>query len=359
MRHLSDLVRGIRGNWPVEGGLTLDFSGQRYTLMTNEPRLVEQLREYFGEFVSEGGRVGQVVTAHEAPVPDFGLLFTQKAPDPGKSKIKEESVDVNGGRIVRKRLTGMCFLFGDGDHLAVGPCVENVNQVINFINNRYIADRLNAGCLLGHAAAVMHQGRGIAIAGISGAGKSTLALHMMGRGATFVSNDRLMVERNGGGLAMHGVAKLPRINPGTALSIQELRSVVAPDRRKKYEAMPAEKLWGIEDKHDVCIDRCFGPGRMKLAGPLDVLVILNWKRDGGMMRIRTAGEGDFERLLPHFMKSEGLFYIPGNGARFRDTGLNAYADLLRDCRVVEISGGVDFKAATAACLFMLSQRADA
>ena len=61
-----------------------------------------------------------------------------KTPDPGKTKIKEEYVDLDDGRIVRKRLTGMLFVFGGGQNVAVGPCGANLNQVINFINNRYI-----------------------------------------------------------------------------------------------------------------------------------------------------------------------------------------------------------------------------
>lgn len=41
-------------------------------------------------------------------------------PDPGKSKVKEEYADFPDGRLVRKRLTGMVFVFGEGDHLAMG-----------------------------------------------------------------------------------------------------------------------------------------------------------------------------------------------------------------------------------------------
>ena len=64
-------------------------------------------------------------------------------------------------------------------HAAVGPCLANDNQIVNFINNRLIEVRLRAGDLLFHAAGVARNGRGLALAGFSGAGKSTLALAIM------------------------------------------------------------------------------------------------------------------------------------------------------------------------------------
>ena len=70
------------------------------------------------------------------------------------------------------------------------------------------------------------------MAGFSGAGKSTLALHVMSLGATFVSNDRVMVAEtpanDSGAPMMYGVAKHPRINPGTAMNNPDL-AVAARD----------------------------------------------------------------------------------------------------------------------------------
>ena len=54
---------------------------------------------------------------------------------------------------MRKRLTGMVFLMADGLNLAVGPCLANVNQVVNFVNSRYIEHLLRSGGLLCHASA--------------------------------------------------------------------------------------------------------------------------------------------------------------------------------------------------------------
>jgi HprK-related kinase B len=255
--------------------------------------------------------------------------------------------------VVRKRLTGMHFLFGQGENVAVGPCLDNANQVINFVNNRFIEWKLNRGGFLGHAAGVRWGERGMSLAGFSGAGKSTLALHLMSKGTTFISNDRIMVEPNGGGLLMYGVAKQPRINPGTALNNPDLHCIVEPDLRDKFLSMPQDELWQLEHKYDALIDECYGPGRFELRCPMDALVILNWKREDAPMRAALVDPRERTDLLPAFMKSTGLFYPPDNPARREDPGIEAYVELLARTSVIEIAGGVDFDRASDVCLHFM------
>jgi HprK-related kinase B len=276
-----------------------------------------------------------------------------KQPDPGKTKIKEEFFNLPDGRIVRKRLTGMAFIFGEGENLAIGPCEENSNQVINFINNRFIELQLNQGSFLGHAAAVLHKGRGLALAGFSGMGKSTLALHLVSKGATFVSNDRLLVTNSSETLKMTGVAKLPRINPGTALNNPSLDKVIPPEEKKQFAALPPAELWGLEHKYDVFIDECFGSKKFVLSGPMDGLVILNWQRNDTPVQIKKANLSEQKDLLPAFMKATGLFYLSKSIAKKRDPTLEEYIDLLTGCEVYEVSGGVDFDGVSEACLEFL------
>jgi HprK-related kinase B len=293
------------------------------------------------------------VTIHDAPAPEFAAAFAVKPPDPGKTKVKEEFLDLPDGRIVRKRLTGMVFVFGEGDNAAVGPCRDHLNQVINFINNRHIQWALCRGCLLGHAAGVLRKNRGLALAGFSGAGKSTLALHIMNLGATFVSNDRLMVAPEGDGLHMHGVAKLPRINPGTVLNNPSLESVMTPEERAEFAALPVRELWNLEHKYDADIETCFGPDRFRLDGPMHALAILDWKPGGGETKVRRVSLGDRRDLLPAFMKSTGLFFAPEAGCRMPEPTEDAYADLLSRCGVLEFSGGIDFEKAARICVRFL------
>jgi HprK-related kinase B len=58
-------------------------------------------------------------------------------------------------------------------------------------------------------------------------------------------------------------------------------------------------------------------------------------------------------LLPAFMKSVGLFFEMDDPACDMDFSEAAYLDLLKDCPALEITGGIDFEAASQACLNFL------
>jgi len=352
---MSTIADMLSGGLLATHELYLDLGDCRIRLNTNAPELVAVLDGYFGSFVAGPGPVDVMLTAFEAESPSIPLDLQVKEPDPGKDKIKEEYADLPGGRLVRKVLTGMVFLFGQDVNLAVGPCLNNPNQIVNFINNRYIEHKLNQDCLLGHSAAVAHlkdgRMRGLALAGFSGAGKSTLAMHVMSRGALFVSNDRLLVRGNGTGVNMFGVAKLPRINPGTALNNPDLAGVVPDLEREQFLELEGDDLWGLEHKYDVFLDKCFGEGRFVLSAPMHGLVVLNWQRGAGESSIRFVKAAERPDLLPAFMKAAGLFYLPPDSVEnWRDPGLEQYTALLSRCDLVEITGGVDFDRAADFCL---------
>ena len=82
------------------------------------------------------------------------------------------------------------------------------------------------------------------------------------------------------------------------------------------------------------------------------LALLNWKRDAGPMTARVVDPALRTDLLPAFMKSTGLFFQPRNGVP-RDQPMEAYAEALSRCTVVEFSGGIDFDAAADICLDFL------
>ncbi len=320
---------------------------------SNSRALLEKLAYYFKDFLHPPENPDIVILAVEQSPPDLGLDFTVKTPDPGKTKIKEEYFDAPDGRVVRKRLTTMQFLFGAEHHLAIGPCLKNDNQVINFVNNRYIEWCLRSDHLLCHAAAVTHNGQGLAMAGRSGKGKSTLSLRFMAQGTTFVSNDRLMIKNGPEGLRMTGVAKLPRINPGTILHNDHLLHIIEPSERETLAALPGEELWKLEQKYDVFLDQCFGPGRFQLSAPMNGLLLLNWEFGAGPFRLERIDPAERLDLLEGFMKPAGLFYLPLGDDPPPDRPHQDYLDVLGDCPVYELSGGIDFEGAATACLKLL------
>jgi HprK-related kinase B len=353
----KEITDGFRTAYPAEYRIYLDFGTCKIEVAANLKTIADGLADYFGDFVGNAGGSDIFITVHEAPPPEFPFQFTVKPPDPGKTKIKEEYVALSGFRIVRKRLTDMVFVFGHGEHLAAGPCLENMNQVVNFINNRYIEWKLCQGCLLGHAAAVIWKSKGLALAGFSGAGKSTLALELMNHGAVFVSNDRLMIKKTSSGnppLFMYGVAKLPRINPGTILNNPNLIHLMSDEEQKQFSQLPKDKLWKLEHKYDAPIDKCFGQKRFILDAQMHGLVILNWKKDGsGDISVRQVNLSERKDLLPAFMKSAGLFFLPHNGCEMPAPTPENYIEFLSGCSVLEITGRADFEKAANACISFL------
>ena len=351
----STIVDKFRAEFPATESIFIDFGGCIIETRVNSSELLDDLNNYFKEFLADVDKGDILITAHECPAVDLGLEYSVKQPDPGKTKIKEEFYNLPDGREVYKRITGMIFAFGGDENIAIGPCIENSNQLINFINNRFIEYKLNNGSLLGHAAGVLKNGRGIAMAGFSGMGKSTLALHLMSRGTTFVSNDRIMAEDNGDSLTMYGVAKQPRINPGTALNNPDLTCIVSSEDKERFLSMPKEELWELEHKYDALIDECYGKNKFVLKAPLSALVILNWKRDSSETVVKKVDPKERKDLLPAFMKSTGLFYLPDSPEKRDDPDIDAYAELLSKTTLIEISGGVDFDKAADACLRFMDE----
>jgi HprK-related kinase B len=168
-----------------------------------------------------------------------------------------------------------------------------------------------------------------------------------------VSNDRLMVRRDGDGVLMSGVAKLPRINPGTALNNPDLSQVLEPDEREHFASLGLDELWSLEHKYDVYLDQCYGPNRFRLQGSMHALAILNWQRGHGEPLVRQVDPAQRLDLLSAFKKEPGLFYlVDGQEPDFSD---HAYLKALEGVVVLEISGGVDFAAAVDGCLQVLER----
>jgi HprK-related kinase B len=356
---IQDARRQLEKSFATSCQLRLLFGDCRIDILTNSKLLNQNLAHYFKPFIASGqmNSPHMSVYAFEGETPEWSFEFTIKQPDPGKTKIKEEFVDFPDGRLVRKKLTGMLFLFGGGTNLAVGPCVRNSNQVINFINNRFMEWKLNQGFFLAHASGVIWKGVGIAMAGFPGMGKSTLALHLMSRGARFVSNDRLLFKKEKPGLNMLGVAKLPRINPGTALNNPHLTNVMPPDERERFADLTIEELWDLEHKYDVFIDGCFGKDKFVLSTPMNLIVMLNWNRKESAINSHFVSFADRRDLLGAFMKSPGLFYEPEEVETQANLSEENYIDQLHGIPVLEISGGVNFdEAAKAISLIINSEK---
>jgi len=340
--------RLIDGNRLVDTALDLIFGDWRIRIRSNDQTLLERLAGYFGPYVTALGEVDAEVIAVECPPPELGLTFIDWRREAGKTGRKDSYLDLSNGRLVRKVRTGMVFLQHTCWRIAAGPCLANDNQLINFINSQYMNHLQQRGWLLCHAAALERDGRALGLAGFSGGGKSTLMLNLMEQPEwRYLTNDRLLIRQRGGSVECRGIPKMPRVNPGTLLHNPRLTNLLDEERAASLRSLPRDRLWSLEEKHDVMIAKHYGPDRLAQEARLAHLVILNWSHSGGhparLVPVDVMQRGD---LLDAVMKSPGPFYQAADGRFQGDTmplHAEAYRRALQAVTVHEVTGRIDFE----------------
>lgn len=166
-----------------------------------------------------------------------------------------------------------------------------------------------------HASAVVWRGQGIAFLGRSGAGKTTLALELCRRGASFLADDVLALERGPDGVLGH---------PGTPVAAVNR---AAPARRLDERATTI-------DRRVISINRRERVVRMSGArqpAPLAALFLLDRRADGPQHPC-------FERLDdPRTLLASTFNFVLGSPERLR--GLLDVCALLAALRVERVLAG--------------------
>lgn len=338
----------VLANHPcIDESLNLGFGDFKLQVKSNNQQLINEMRGYFEAFlISHNETDAKTIYVFESEMSQPDVEFKDWQRDPGKAGRKDAYVDTPDGRLCWKVRTGMNYVLSNEFRIAYGPALANISQAINFTLNQHLEWIMNQGGLICHAAAVAHKGSGIAISAFSGGGKSTTALHLMNLGLDFVSNDRLFIQAKDSQPIMTGIAKQPRINPGTILNNETLVSILPEERAAELKLMPKEELWQLEEKYDAMIDDLYGKGRFKLQTKIHAHVILNWKHDSTEpTQLKKVDIQQREDLLAAIMKSPGPFYVDKDGigwANGRDVDKQQYLDTLSHIDVYEISGKIDF-----------------
>lgn len=326
----------------------LDMGFCSCRIRSNSKELLARLADYFSSVVRNVATPTFEVTAIESSPQDASDKFIDWKREPGKTGRKDSYIDLDGARLIRKVRTGMVFYQGRERSVAIGPCLEHDNQVINFINNQIMTWLQQRDWLICHAACVVKQGQAFAVAGFSGGGKSTLMLEMLEREAVkFLTNDRLFIKGSENGVEATGIPKLPRINPGTIVHNPRLKPMLTKAQQAAYLALPKDELWELEDKFDADIDALYGTDRIQYQAPLQALLILNWSRNEQTQP--TLNPVDLRQrpdLLEAVMKSPGPFYQDKDG-QFIDDDFSfdeqAYLRVLDNIDIYEATGGIDFQ----------------
>ena len=338
----------IQENSLLERALFLQCGECAIRVQSNSVELLEKLQQYFSNLVIDQSPADLTVIVIESAALELPYHFKDWPREAGKKGRKDSYYDVEGARLIRKTRTGMVFLQSDNCKIAAGPSLANTNQVINFINSQHMIWLQQRDWLICHAAGVVHKNHSYAIAGFSGGGKSTFMLRLMNDDSIdFLSNDRLFI-RHQKTVDAEGIAKLPRINPGTIVNNPRLQALIPEAERNQLLSLPKQQLWDIEEKYDVDIESVYGPGRIAISKPLQAFIVLNWQHNSE--HAFDVNKVDLEHrqdLLPAIMKSSGPFYQDTKGqflTNFNDRNEVRYLQILSQVDIYEVSGQIDFDA---------------
>jgi HprK-related kinase B len=257
-------------------------------------------------------------------------------------KGKDAFLDLPSGRLVRKMRTGVTISIQEDFLSSVwtmrGPVNRNFSQVVNMIGNIYGLHQMDRAASMIHASAVADsEGRAIAIMAQSGMGKSSVAVRLMEQGFDFISNDRVILDApaTSDNVIAHGLPKLPRVNPGTLLDGEHTRVILDPASRDRYEALPREQLWEIEEKYDLEVDRVLGR-RWLLSGELSAVLVLNWQHGGEGIRLQKLTASQALAEFKHVSKDFGVFDL-----RLVSRSDAAPAETARRVPVYRVTGRAD------------------
>ena len=339
--------------------IRLHFADLSVVVHSNEAMLLAGIADYYRSYLKTEAHTTtslNVYVMEQSAVGDE-LDWLEVPREAGKQGRKEGFLVVAGGRWIKKFKTGMAFLQRPDHGVAVGPCAANLAQIINFINNQFLNHYLREGFTLGHASAFSVNGEVTAIAAGSGGGKSTLMLRCLENSERdFLTNDRLLLKntelkktelkKTEQGTQTIGLAKLPRVNPGTLLHAERLRHILPEARQQALRQMPQSELWSLEEKYDVQIEDEYGPNRVRLAGNLSRLIMLDWSLDSAeATQLESVDLSSQPEVIEGLRKRPGPFYQDKSGD-FAD--LNAidsvehYCRELANVKVYRLTGKIDF-----------------
>ncbi|MCK5664124.1 MAG: hypothetical protein KAI17_11590, partial [Thiotrichaceae bacterium] len=142
MTHTIDSIaqQMLQGQDILTDVLCLKIGECRLDLHSNSKALIDKLQLFFSScnVIGDQGAADIKMTAIECEALDLGIDFIDWKREPGKTGRKDEYFDLTGARVVRKVRTGMVFLQNEQQRIAAGPCIENDNQVINYLNSQYM-----------------------------------------------------------------------------------------------------------------------------------------------------------------------------------------------------------------------------
>ncbi|UQB42611.1 HprK-related kinase B [Thiomicrospira microaerophila] len=352
-------------------GLVIRLDHWKLLVQSNNQPLIDTLLSYFGNLAqyeilpsADSPRLVAIQIDDNTKLePLHQLAFKDWPREPGKTGRKEAVHDFSDElnqpqRLVHKIKTGLILWQNAQQPAVFGDLNRHPNQVINFILSQNLNHWQNAGWLLGHCAALqLKDQRGIAIAGVSGGGKSTLMLRLLEQAQGFISNDRVLFKAQKNSVMLRGIPKQPRINPGTIIHNPKLHSLISD--HQPYLAMPDASLRTLEEKYDVPVQQLYDGVDYLPQTKLHQIYLLNWGlNENAATQITKVDLAQREELVKAIMKSPGVFYQHQDQSfqqKGQDPIIKDYQNLLKHTEVFEVTGQLNFEAATQLILNNLSK----
>lgn len=329
-------------------GATLCFDDRHYHVNSNSKNLIDALKDYFSGYESTAASSDVNVWFYNDAQYENQLPFQNWQGEVGKTRLKEQYLDVDDGRWIHKFKTGMVMFQHHTDPVAIGPCTLHLSQMVNFIINQHINHLQQNGGLICHAACMQVGETGIAIAAHSGGGKSTTMLKLMDLpNSRFVSNDRLFLFSDAEDVIARGVPKQPRVNPGTLLNNPKLTDILPFNRQSVLQKLTTDELWQQEEKYDVMVTDVYGFNRIKHTVALHHVLLLNWQPGiTEPVTLHKISLDERPELIKAIAKSPGSFYQDTSGEFLSYAKIpenSRYQEALRTVSVWEVTGGADFE----------------
>ena len=300
-----------------------------FKIKSNSFRLMQTLESYYSHLIADSrSEAIEILTIERTPV-SVDLEFIDWEPG---IKIFE----LDDGRIVKDEEGGMLFLQSPGSLVAVGPCEENPEKIIHFINSQYSNFLHKEEWAESSASAIEIKGIGVGICGGCSTGKSTLTLELMeDEEARFLSDGGVFV-RDEGIVVARGLPILPSICRGTQLENYRLRCMLPSYRIEELESK-GDSLWDRNCKTDVDITSVYGIGRIVQETALQYILVLNWSKD-------SEEETTIKQI--NCIKTPGILEVL-QAARCpflcKESPKPDFPNLLKEVEIHEISGGMNLE----------------
>lgn len=317
----------------ISATVQLRFIDVRVDVHTNSLRLASRLSSYFRGFLATSGDPDTTITAIAGPAHYDASRLQPWRPKPDRVP-KESYYDDGSTRVILKNRTGILITVSPFGCTVAGDVEQHWNQVVNLIGTQFGIAMQDAGYAMVHASAVAVSGGNDALIflGNSGSGKTSLALQLIEQGGhEYVSNDRVLMKPVGEAVDVVGIPKKPRVNPGTMLASERLRRFVSLPRRHRYEALPSDKLWDLEDKTDVDVESALGV-RWRLNATLARAYSLEWKPRGEGLHVAPLGAHAALAAMRATAKDFGCFDLNLPRRNF-DTQLHQIAERVKFIRI--------------------------